>query len=83
MWGLLFEILVNSVLFFHPAQASWNKVFSFTFFCPAQVSWSDVFSFNIHFFFCLAKLSQCNDFCFSIPGFVNMCDYLVFPAELS
>ena len=40
-----------------------NPMISHPFFCPAQVSWSDVLVLLVSFF-CLAQVSECNDFQF-------------------
>ena len=39
-------------------------ILSHLFFHPAQVSWSDVLVLSLVSFFCLAQVSQCNDFYF-------------------
>ena len=39
---------------------------SHSFFCPAQVSWSNVLVLFSFIFFCLAQVSQCDDFQFLI-----------------
>ena len=69
-------VYVNSVLFY-----------VVLFFCPAQANWNKVFSCNFWFLFllCLAKLSQCDDFYFffELAFFVNMSIYSAYPAKLS